>query len=250
MRGIIVSVFIISIHAPREGSDELCWNTCERYKAAISIHAPREGSDIFKHSEAPQSALFLSTLPARGATLTAPSFTAPASFLSTLPARGATYFTVCVVASHQFLSTLPARGATLSRHAHRSLCRISIHAPREGSDAGFVCSLTKIIYFYPRSPRGERLRKVTCVCLLREISIHAPREGSDSDVVGHGNRHDISIHAPREGSDAGGDGMINFLGISIHAPREGSDVNVYGRTTGISDFYPRSPRGERQARRC
>ena len=36
-------------------------------------------------------------------------------FLSTLPARGATYFKPCKEdEKHEFLSTLPARGATLS----------------------------------------------------------------------------------------------------------------------------------------
>ena len=58
-------------------------------------------------------------------------------------------------------------------------CVISIHAPREGSDA---------------TSRGSD------VCGA-EISIHAPREGSDALA-----EHDvvcfvISIHAPREGSD-------------------------------------------------
>ena len=33
----------ISIHAPREGSDEICYYINHFYK--ISIHAPREGSD-------------------------------------------------------------------------------------------------------------------------------------------------------------------------------------------------------------
>ena len=35
---------IISIHAPREGSD-VAWKQTEIAKACISIHAPREGSD-------------------------------------------------------------------------------------------------------------------------------------------------------------------------------------------------------------
>ena len=58
-------------------------------------------------------------------------------------------------------------------------CNISIHAPREGSDASASC----------RARAGA-------------ISIHAPREGSDGlqvDALTAG--FDISIHAPREGSD-------------------------------------------------
>ena len=58
----------ISIHAPREGSDnsEPC-RTAGRLP--ISIHAPREGSDGAPHWKARAAVSFLSTLPARGATL-------------------------------------------------------------------------------------------------------------------------------------------------------------------------------------
>ena len=57
----------ISIHAPREGSDDveaafLCGLT------DISIHAPREGSDYCRAWSATAGLRFLSTLPARGAT--------------------------------------------------------------------------------------------------------------------------------------------------------------------------------------
>ena len=57
----------------------------------ISIHAPREGSDSAYSITVSALSLFLSTLPARGATLTClrKSPLIPA-FLSTLPARGAT----------------------------------------------------------------------------------------------------------------------------------------------------------------
>ena len=34
-------------------------------------------------------------------------------------------------------------------------------------------------YFYPRSPRGERLGLPATLEQTAEISIHAPREGSD-----------------------------------------------------------------------
>ena len=58
------------------------------------------------------------------------------------------------------------------------MTRISIHAPREGSDGG-----KKSIMHYS------------------SISIHAPREGSDHAGPSAGLRRHISIHAPREGSD-------------------------------------------------
>ena len=57
---------IISIHAPRKGSD---WavNT-DLWDAWISIHAPRKGSDAGSKREMLISGLFQSTLPVRGAT--------------------------------------------------------------------------------------------------------------------------------------------------------------------------------------
>ena len=57
----------------------------------ISIHAPREGSDKFPWARKTPMLLFLSTLPARGATESNAITTAQMKFLSTLPARGATY---------------------------------------------------------------------------------------------------------------------------------------------------------------
>ena len=57
----------------------------------ISIHAPREGSDETSSKQISQTAQFLSTLPARGATGTASCVSLKnVLFLSTLPARGAT----------------------------------------------------------------------------------------------------------------------------------------------------------------
>ena len=82
--------------------------------------------------------------------------------------------------------------------------------------------------------------------MMLPISIHAPREGSDPDVTRMSQAELISIHAPREGSDlrcwchCG-----KLVCISIHAPREGSDFNREVFFLFLSNFYPRSPRGER-----
>ena len=78
-----------------------------------------------------------------------------------------------------FQSTPPARGATYYRNSNDAKRKISIHAPREGGDAGL-----------PSAIDGTA-----------KISIHAPREGGDDlgrvqRALGH-----ISIHAPREGGD-------------------------------------------------
>ena len=131
---------IISIHAPREGSDAL---HCQSYRhSLISIHAPREGSDVSPKKDK-RVFTFLSTLPARGATTAQQpeataetiSIHAPREgsdwrltpeaapgilFLSTLPARGATLpTTIHEYFNLIFLSTLPARGATASQQGQR-----------------------------------------------------------------------------------------------------------------------------------
>ena len=60
-----------------------------------------------------------------------------------------------------------------------NLLKISIHAPREGSDTRRARHTPGWTHFYPRSPRGGRHSDTlehACSCC---ISIHAPREGSD-----------------------------------------------------------------------
>ena len=123
---------------------------------------------------------FLSTLPARGATLRSRMEVKIMAFLSTLPARGATNVPGEQLAAEIFLSTLPARGATTRASGHNE----------------------PYYYFYPRSPRGERhLRHGKMNKKRGLISIHAPREGSDSLQFLESPPEGISIHAPREGSD-------------------------------------------------
>ena len=103
----------------------------------ISIHAPREGSDAGGYARQPDMIVFLSTLPARGATRWKPSL-----------ARW----------SPAFLSTLPARGATKICETCEGLIGISIHAPREGSDTRARGTSSSILTFLSTLPA----RGATC----------------------------------------------------------------------------------------
>ena len=77
----------ISIHAPREGSD--AGRDDLREGVGISIHAPREGSDSARPAAASTSLmLFLSTLPARGATLVSPPVSAQIAISIHAPREG------------------------------------------------------------------------------------------------------------------------------------------------------------------
>ena len=130
-----------------------------------------------------------------------------------------------------------------------------------------------VSHFYPRSPRGERLRLPVDRLSQKRISIHAPRVGSDPEGCYLRCRFRISIHAPRVGSDDDYKAEVTAketflstlpawgatrlccaarfgMGISIHAPRVGSDHGRMCRGPYHGNFYPRSPRGERLATWC
>ena len=128
------SAMRISIHAPRTGSD--LQQTMLYLLRLISIHAPRTGSDFLPPPSSPARAIFQSTLPARGATaLRRTAHRRSSRFQSTLPARGATSSKSLIAACTTFQSTLPARGATRRTHKPEGFqIKISIHAPRTGSD--------------------------------------------------------------------------------------------------------------------
>ena len=101
---------VISIHAPRTGSDEE--ERQARIDAEISIHAPRTGSD---------ARLAWSSSTSRNFN--------PRSPHGERPVTGTANTT-----SNKFQSTLPARGATFPGSVAHIPYNISIHAPRTGSD--------------------------------------------------------------------------------------------------------------------
>ena len=83
---------------------------------------------------------------------------------------------------------------------------------------------TEGLYFYPRPPRGGRLKRDGRKVPFERISIHALREEGDSR-----SHHYYSRLYP----------------ISIHALREEGDYTKEGRVIHPNDFYPRPPRGGR-----
>ena len=168
----------------------------------ISIHAPRVGSDLWLWLAVMQRRIFQSTLPVWGATFGFNRFqvyfqnfnprspcgerrvclyTSMASkpFQSTLPVWGATtaefiarYFSkdfnprspcgerpmpsFALTGFSLFQSTLPVWGATEVFELPAMSEDISIHAPRVGSDLQRYFSTPDSLYFNPRSPCGER----------------------------------------------------------------------------------------------
>ena len=126
--------------------------------------------------------------------------------------------------SHAFLSTLSLRRATGCIKRQNFCVIISIHALLAESDkvAGLV--LLKLIYFYPRSPCGER-RQVRCPHYRYQyISIHALLAESDRSA---------SIWLDR---------WSTFL--STLSLRRATLIDLVDSPVA-KDFYPRSPCGER-----
>ena len=130
----------------------------------------------------------------------------------------------CLSSKNQFQSTLPARGATESLNDEYDAAKISIHAPREGSDNGWAMRIAMQRHFNPRSPRGER--RISTIPSASDSINFNPRSPRGERLICRINSSQkgyISIHAPREGSDRFGVFALHLPFISIHAPREGSD---------------------------
>ena len=124
-----------------------------------------------------------------------------------------------------FLSTLSLRRAT------------TCEASRASQD----------VYFYPRSPCGER-RWLRCWKLAaRDISIHALL--AESDSIGTLRTVSVKNFYPRSPC---GERPTNTQQeqqgqhISIHALLAESDSNCLTSSPDSTDFYPRSPCGERR----
>ena len=129
---IKTGLVLISIHAPRTGSDRaICRLRCRQ---AISIHAPRTGSDfacsqpVFRHVisiHAPRTGSDFPALSPR-----------PSAWISIHAPRTGSDQPSC--------------------RPRRSWHSISIHAPRTGSDKWTAFMSPPRGYFNPRSPHGER----------------------------------------------------------------------------------------------
>ena len=148
----------ISIHALREEGD--AGPGCCRTGACISIHALREEGDDRCPGCACQRIYFYPRPPRGGRPRPPPP--APRSPI--------------------FLSTPSARRATVLLGEQRVFTSISIHALREEGDAAPASDSPSAQNFYPRPPRGGRLRGVVSDFDVVFISIHALREEGDGNV--------------------------------------------------------------------
>ena len=199
----VPSGFRISIHAPPHGerpTDETGNSKAQGFQSTppargttsvfdqkmsemyISIHAPRTGSDVLEERIGELKQNF-NPRPPHGERRNCCN---PSRLINPRPPHG----------ERQGMMVTFKDGNKISIHAPRtgsdgqkSCCnhvkvRISIPAPRTGSDLGKGSRSGRREYFNPRPPHGERQgMMVTFKDGNNAISIHAPRTGSDGRKV-------------------------------------------------------------------
>ena len=146
---------VISIHAPRTGSDKGD-DLLRVWLDEISIHAPRTGSDVGKDRRLRGVPYFNPRSP-HGERLFI-GFRAQDDIRISIhaPRTGSDGDNLFRYSADAFQSTLPARGATRSGGNPLYSHHISIHAPRTGSDVIATAFALAPNDFNPRSPHGER----------------------------------------------------------------------------------------------
>ena len=191
--------------------------------AEISIHALREEGDVAFFPVAHHCHNFYPR-PPRGGRRYVQEFAAwVRRFLSTPSARRATFFSGGVFYWDEFLSTPSARRATPGLCPDAQAGRISIHALREEGDQKGEPITIPLNDFYPRPPRGGRLRSFRSLRLLGPfLSTPSARRATCGCLC---------------------QGSVRL--ISIHALREEGDTSKRRRSRTTCNFYPRPPRGGR-----
>ena len=160
VRNLQCHKIVISIHAPRKGSDDIgnsLYTSQSRFQSTppargatvlsiqvlptlhISIHAPRKGSDIVSVADNSLESAFQSTPPARGATHQSNSCALCISHFNPRPPQGERRILDSPgEAVHSISIHPPRKGSDLIFDLRPALCDISIHAPRKGSDLALV----------------------------------------------------------------------------------------------------------------
>ena len=165
-------------------------------------------------------------------------------FLSTLSLRRATFVDSSLLKASKFLSTLSLRRATFSvPFKPASHLSISIHALLAESDSSYRSTRTRNVSFLSTLA----LRRATALGANSPISLHISIHAllAESDSLQFTVTVDRFVFLLAE-SDVGGRVLFGTPGhISIHALLAESDIFQAWLTGNISNFYPRSPCGER-----
>ena len=121
-----------------------------------------------------------------------PSDIVASEFQSTLPARGATAAAISPISQSSFQSTLPARGATSGMTTWQRRQKISIHAPREGSDSNIAQIFTIRTAILQHGYQTRLVFGTKSIVLNRKKSFKLPvflREPTGLFMFTSGSRH-------------------------------------------------------------
>ena len=258
----IVSLGIISIHAPTRGAT-LQKRKCE-FLLKFQSTLP-QGERLHVHRYCRTRERFQSTLPQgerrkrninskhsnryfnprshKGSDWLGQNFFLYNNISIHAPTRGATYRRDGEKENRYISIHAPTRGATFAFKRLNNFSLISIHAPTRGAtdlvsrdyrNSEFQSTLpqgerltkrllNKIsLYFNPRSHKGSDRAPLSSLA-YPNISIHAPTRGATGIYSKNKSLLNISIHAPTRGATCIDFLMlIVFLAISIHAPTRGA----------------------------
>ena len=237
----------------------------------ISIHAPRTGSDFSVLAGILVYLLFQSTLPARGATwpsdapCQSPTHFNPrsphgerlrrASALRRTPhfnprsPHGERLYALDSMSSNSiFQSTLPARGATSCRCCFARAHRISIHAPRTGSDKRQREYYWKNKEFQSTLPaRGATKSARFCRANVVGFQSTLPARGATDARKERKNSPTFQSTLPARGA-------TRVTAAPYRRPRHFNPRSPHGERRAVrmfssccaAYFNPRSPHGERR----
>ncbi len=148
----------------------------------VSIHAPRGGSDLILNFLGISAPEFQSTLPAGGATTAACQSSSVSAVSIHAPRGGSDVLTFIEESEYTVVSIHAPRGGSdkFTKRIKETIYSFNPRSPR-GERRTPSRPYRRQRRFNPRSPRGERLH-----CCWRQsnhlmVSIHAPRGGSDQD---------------------------------------------------------------------
>ena len=165
----------------------------------------------------------------------------------------------------EFQSTLPARGATgqdggcrlrgrISIHAPRTGSdilttfraydrSISIHAPRTGSDGACRWRLDSPAHFNPRSPHGERHIAEIIITVWVLFQSTLPARGATVAALSEKSGISFQSTLPARGATNWDDINKAYSEyISIHAPRTGSDQRQMADVPQLPSISIHAPR--------
>ena len=126
--------------------------------------------------------------------------------------------------------------------------KISIHAPRRGSDVISQAPSEVAWYFNPRSPQGERHTSRETKIIFQNFNPRSPQGERLCKSATYTVTTRFQSTLPAGGATLPARAIFSAVSISIHAPRRGSDYHLSPKRKNHRNFNPRSPQGERHDR--